>query len=338
MAVISHSGFLSPSCFLPCFPGRFTPCAPLRGRGESGGTRMEDGERLIFLLIWAAFIFLFFSASHSKLIPYILPVFPPLAILMGKMFSDLLDREQQKMFWPESAVLGTVLVVMAILALIYPHVRDLAPVLSGPGLIPPGSSFFTKRPLLSPGGGVAVASLALSMAGVIWLSGRKKNVLVLFAGLCLCSYFLETLGLQLFMEGIECKKSSKELALLAQQVTSQGGCLASFGYEQSLPFYAGKRVVVVGDKGELEFGSRQGDQAAWFVEENDFMRLWQKEYPVVVLLKRADYERIAPRLSPSACVLGSKGKKVLICNGSTAKNPLPPGTQRVSERMLRGGE
>jgi len=291
--------------------------------------RQHNGDRLVFLLTWAAVIFLFFSASDSKLIPYILPVFPPLALLTGKMFSDLMDREQQRIFGPESVLLGTLLVVMAALAVIYPHVRELAPFLTGSGLARPGSSLLTKQPILSPAGGVVVACLSLSMSAAIWLAGRKKELLILFTGLCLCSYFLETVGLQVFTEGIEFKKSSKELALLGRQAISGGGCLASFGYEQSLPFYTGKRVVVVGDRGELEFGSRQGNQAAWFVDETGFMRLWQGEQPVVVLLKKADYERIAPQLAPPASVLGSKGKKILIYNGTTEEGPQPQTTQKL---------
>jgi hypothetical protein len=179
----------------------------------------------------------------------------------------------------------------------------------------PGSSILTKQPILSPTGGVVAACLALCLGTTIWLAGRKEDLVILFAGLCLCSYLLETIGLQVFMDGIELKKSSKELALMGQQqVTSHGGCLVSFGYEQSLPFYTGKRVVVVGDRGELDFGSKQGNQTGWFVEENDFMRLWQREQPVVVLIKKTDYERIAPQLVPEPSVLGYKGKKMLICN------------------------
>jgi len=311
----------------------------LRAAARAWGERRHpQGDRLVFLLAWAAFIFLFFSASHSKLVPYILPVFPPLALLTGKMFSDSMDREQQRAFGPENALLGTLLVVMAALAVIYPHVRDLAPVLVQWGLARPGSSLLTKQPILSPAGGVVIACLSLSMWAAIWWAGRKKGVLILFAGLCLCSYFLETMGLQVFMEGIAFKKSSKELALVAQRVTSQGGCLVSFGYEQSLPFYTGKRVMVVGDRGELEFGSRQGDQAAWFVDETGFMRLWQGERPVVVLLKRAEFERISPRLAPPASILGSKGKKMLICNVAAAEGPLAPGMQRISEQKPRDGE
>jgi len=154
------------------------------------------------------------------------------------------------------------------------------------------------------------------------LVGRpEKDLLILFTGLCISSYFLETIGLQMFMNGIEFKKSSKELALIAQQVASQGGCLASFGYEQSLPFYTGRRVMVVGGRGELEFGSRQGNQAAWFIDESDFMKLWQEKRQLIVLIKRADYERIAPQLVPAATVLGQKDKKMLICNQAE----VPPG-------------
>ncbi|KAB0664523.1 glycosyltransferase family 39 protein [Oryzomonas japonica] len=318
--------FFIPILLLTMFPwSLYGVRAIARAWGER---RSRNGERLLFLLVWAAFIFLFFSASHSKLIPYILPVFPPLALLTGKMFSDLMDgEEQQQAFGPEKALLGALLAVMAVLAIIYPHVRELAPVLTGSGLVRPGGSLVTKPPILSPLGGVVVACLTLSMAAAVWLAGRKRNLLILFAGLCLSSYFLETMGLQLFLEGIEFKKSSKELALLGRQATSHDGCLVSFGYEQSLPFYAGKRVVVVGGRGELEFGSRQGDQTAWFVEETDFLRLWQGERPVAALLKRADYERIAPRLVPAPSVLGTKGKKMLICNRSAAGGALPSGTQ-----------
>ena len=80
----------------------------------------------------------------------------------------------------------------------------------------------------------------------------------------------------------------------------------------------GRRVVVVGDKGELEFGSRQGNQGAWFIDEPDLMKLWRGKQLVLMLLKRADFERISPRLVPAAMVLGQKGKKMLICNRTVA--------------------
>jgi len=38
---------------------------------------------MMFLLIWSLLIFVFFSLSQSKLIPYVLPIFPALAIITG---------------------------------------------------------------------------------------------------------------------------------------------------------------------------------------------------------------------------------------------------------------
>lgn len=45
-----------------------------------------------FLAIWISFIFLFFSLSSSKLIPYILPIFLPIAVFIGRLFTYVEDR------------------------------------------------------------------------------------------------------------------------------------------------------------------------------------------------------------------------------------------------------
>jgi 4-amino-4-deoxy-L-arabinose transferase-like glycosyltransferase len=45
------------------------------------------------MLVWSAFIFLFFSASHSKLLSYTLPIAPPLALVIG-LYLPLMKREQ----------------------------------------------------------------------------------------------------------------------------------------------------------------------------------------------------------------------------------------------------
>ena len=45
-----------------------------------------------FALAWAAFVFVFFSASESKLPSYILPMFPPLALVTGWLLARLDTR------------------------------------------------------------------------------------------------------------------------------------------------------------------------------------------------------------------------------------------------------
>ncbi|HRR40864.1 MAG TPA: glycosyltransferase family 39 protein [Syntrophales bacterium] len=47
-----------------------------------------------FLIVWGLFIFIFYSFSSSKLIPYIAPVFPPLAVAFGRLF-QLYERRNR---------------------------------------------------------------------------------------------------------------------------------------------------------------------------------------------------------------------------------------------------
>src|SRR5512142_3205198 len=55
-----------------------------------------------YLLIWVVFVFLFFSKSDSKLPSYVLPLFPALALLMGKQLASMNAR---RLFWLAAPVL-----------------------------------------------------------------------------------------------------------------------------------------------------------------------------------------------------------------------------------------
>ncbi|HBY10097.1 hypothetical protein A2473_01120 [candidate division WWE3 bacterium RIFOXYC2_FULL_42_13] len=45
----------------------------------------------VFLLIWTLFIFFFFSAAKSKLVWYVIPMYPPLALLVGAFIDKALN-------------------------------------------------------------------------------------------------------------------------------------------------------------------------------------------------------------------------------------------------------
>lgn len=67
-----------------------------------------------FLLIWAAFIFLFFSASHSKLPSYILPVFPALALFAAVEMQRMASTTLSRFAWGLAVVGGALLLVALI--------------------------------------------------------------------------------------------------------------------------------------------------------------------------------------------------------------------------------
>jgi 4-amino-4-deoxy-L-arabinose transferase-like glycosyltransferase len=49
-----------------------------------------------FLLIWILFIFIFFSISSSKLVPYIAPIFLPIAVIFGHLFRLYEDQSMSR--------------------------------------------------------------------------------------------------------------------------------------------------------------------------------------------------------------------------------------------------
>lgn len=66
---------------------------------------------MLFLNIWAWFIFLFFTVSRTKLVSYILPMFPPLALIAGWYFDRIWElRYKGNAFsWPVMLTILTAL-------------------------------------------------------------------------------------------------------------------------------------------------------------------------------------------------------------------------------------
>jgi 4-amino-4-deoxy-L-arabinose transferase-like glycosyltransferase len=57
-------------------------------------------QMTLFLVVWTVLPFLFFSFSDSKLPHYILPIFPPLAILVGQWLASNLKNCSEAKTWP----------------------------------------------------------------------------------------------------------------------------------------------------------------------------------------------------------------------------------------------
>ncbi|NJD91592.1 MAG: hypothetical protein FIA91_08775 [Geobacter sp.] len=110
------------------------------------------------------------------------------------------------------------------------------------------------------------------------------------------------------------KKSAKDLALKLNELATGDDIIASFGYDQTIPFYAKRRLVVVGKMGELEFGSKQGDQSAWFMEHDQFESLWKGDKRVFLRISAGDLESFRTGRVPQARIIAQNLKKVLVTN------------------------
>jgi 4-amino-4-deoxy-L-arabinose transferase-like glycosyltransferase len=247
-----------------------------------------------FCLVWSGVIFLFFSLSGSKLATYVLPIFCPLAILAARFFERVLEERQYYIlirgcvallvFAAATALGGAVAATL----LDQPEVATILPrVYAGSCVIAltAGAALILLQ-RRSPQAGLAVLVLGMLVLEMVVISGRGVRA------------------------------HYRRLAVtIEQQARPQDLVILYNHYVQGVPFYARRRAVVVGGHGELDFGSHQGDQSAYFWDNNEqLLRAWRSPQHVFLVINRLELEPLLPRLQPAPRQIGAQGKKLLIAN------------------------
>jgi 4-amino-4-deoxy-L-arabinose transferase-like glycosyltransferase len=291
------------SCFIPGALGR-----AWRDRHH------HDGHVGLYLLLWAGVIFLFFSKSDSKLIPYILPIFPSLAILIAHRIDGVLEGRGRELKLA-TIILGCILTLLGIACLGYARLPQAAALLTEaiPRLADPLRQFVINAP---PIGSVAILVVAVLflIQGVTCLATAGRNPLRMLATLCICSFLLEILVPRLIMGSIAQAESPRDLALKVRSVAGPDSRIVTFGPMQAVSWYTGRRVLVTGKPDELEFGSRQGDQSAWFPDRQAVLKLWDSPAHVLIILKKTELDDLLPDLHTVPHIMGESGRRVLIAN------------------------
>jgi len=115
----------------------FLPQA-IRSAAQGGWVRMKAEPEILLLFLWILFPLLFFSASSSKLVPYIVPSVPPLALLVGRWLAKVLVASSALALIRPLRALGVfalvLAVAMAVMALLGKIPPTVAPWIGG--LIP----------------------------------------------------------------------------------------------------------------------------------------------------------------------------------------------------------
>ena len=224
-----------------------------------------------FLLVWAAVVFLFFSASSSKLVSYILPMFPALALLIGARLPQISPRA---LAWH---MLPAALAGVALLALM------------------PGIERYASREVpaeLFQQYAVWLAAAALlqiaAAAGGAWLALRRRPAAALavlaFAGLAFA---------QLALSGHESLSSANSAYYVAQKIRPELKPAMPFysvnTYDQSLQFYLQRSTTMVVYQDELGFGIAQEPQK-FIASVDQFEKTWNAEREALALMSPDAYE------------------------------------------------
>jgi len=274
----------------------------------------EEAQSGLYLLIWAIVIFLFFSKSNSKLIPYILPIFPPLAILIAHRINGMMEGRGRELKLA-AILLGITLTLLGTAVLGYARLPQVAALLTEvmPSLTDPLRQFVSHAPAVSTAACVMLGALFL-IQGVGTLFSAGRNPMQMLVVLCIASFLLEILVPRLIMGDIAKAESPRELALAAKSLAGPDTRIVTFGPMQAVSWYTGQRVLVTGKLDELEFGSRQGDQTAWFPDREAFLKLWGSDKPLLVFLRKRELEPLLPSLKPPPRIVQASGRVLLISN------------------------
>ena len=197
-----------------------------------------------FALLWALVIFLFFSASGSKLPSYILPIFPALALVIGWQLLTLSTATLARLTLPLVVTGGLItLVVLFGYVTIATHFADARQPL---------------QPLLDYGPWIKAGCACGFLGGALgwwWLRRGRRTAAVLAVSLT------SLMGAQLVLTGHDELAETHASAPILSRVVARHGPLRRDVpfytirmYDQTLPYYLGRTVVPVEFRDELTMG------------------------------------------------------------------------------------
>jgi 4-amino-4-deoxy-L-arabinose transferase-like glycosyltransferase len=279
--------------FLPVLLGTMLPWSPFIPAALKRGWRERSSRtQTLFLLLWALVIFAFFSKSSSKLVPYILPVFPPLALLIGNWFAGVASEASVRR---HAGFLAGLLILLGAAGIAYPLV-------------------FAKAEI-GVADGALVGGLLLCQGVVTYLAGRGGDPVRLFVALAATAFVFASVAPPVVYARVAVEKSSKEFSRVINERAGSEVRIACYsGYEQGIAFYTHRRVIVVGDPDELGFGRDQGGHAEWFLDKPALHRLWDSPAPLFVVLKLRDLPGLQAAVRTPVEVVASVGRRVLVSN------------------------
>ena len=243
-----------------------------------------------FCAVWAAFIFMFFSLSGSKLPSYILPLFPALALIVGFEMTRLSTRALAWIAMPLS-VGATVLFAAWLVG--YPRlVATLA------DAITPAAIYYEFGPWI--GATFAVFAIGGTLAFVLFRRGTAPTKSWGIATLALTTL----LALQLAFLGQDAFRHVRSSwDILANAERANGGPLDPalpvfqvHSYDQTLPFYLRRPTPLVAYRDEMALGldaepHKGYTEAAW-------IDLWQAAPQAYAMMARETAAELAGKGVP----------------------------------------
>jgi 4-amino-4-deoxy-L-arabinose transferase-like glycosyltransferase len=273
-----HHHFKPVWFFIPVLLGGMLPWTAfllqaIRHNLPARWSERKQHPHAVFLLLWAVIIFLFFSASSSKLIPYILPAVPPLALLIGRYLADAWEGNTLKGFGAGLTALGVLAAALIAMLLAFLSGRlEFVPQV----FVPYGAALTA----------VLVAGILVTWFLVRW-DGRR-GVIIAITGSTALFLLLSGSAAPVFD-----KRTIKPLALtLKPLLDSNDEIVAYRTYYQDLPVYLERTITIADWRGELEFGSKQEDVSRWMIDDQECWKRWEGPNRVFLVTSKDNFHNL----------------------------------------------
>lgn len=269
-----------------------------------------------FFIVWASSIFIFFSIPHSKLIGYIIPVIPPLAILAGHSYVTATDKMKRAI--ATSYMIGLMLALIA-LWVIPVHLRTKLGITLEMQLV--YSIVFACL--------IAVLGYISRIKPRVLFAGLVFTNMVIF-NLILASYtFISPTVLNTYFP---IKTLTEQLNPILEPTDK---VVSYFEYYQDLPMYTGKQVLIVHNwdipdlakrdswRGEFAYSSQylQPDAKKVLYSPAQFVQLWHSKQRVFVFAPKKKLALLEQTVSQTnICQLGQAAKVILVTNDKNLCN------------------
>ena len=234
-----------------------------------------------FLWLWVLFVCVFFSLSDSKLMPYILPAMPALAVLIAALPIATLKRD----FLITSILTAIVGLALGIASFYLPVLVPASA--NGPYFL------LLAKPLRE------VAALLLVSGVYVLIQGARDATragVFLGVGWCLAGLLLMRTATLLapIYSGID----------LAKALPAADGDAPLYSvrtYDQSLTFYLQRTVMLVGYRGELDYGLRKAPSGE-IADVDEFLRLWDSQTRGYAVMDKRTFNNFKERGVPMRTV------------------------------------
>lgn len=228
----------------------------------------DDGH---FLGLWFLLPFIFFSVSKSKLIPYIMPCMPPVAVLGAAALSTFEGKDFKRFIITS----GILIIPVALTGLILPAIKNDP----------------DYNAMIIPAASLSIMLLIFFGLSVILLNKKKVFSLTLLCIVAFAALQAASGAFKVEADHISSKDSAEIINTLnAEDVVVYQNLMQGMG------FYLKQRTITAETLNELEFGAMQEKDSRWFINNSKLAELWKSPRRVVVFMRKGHLQSLTELL------------------------------------------